>query len=50
MGFEPTIPVLERVKTVHYLDRTGTEVGYLRAYPKYMAVTLICSAQMMKFL
>jgi hypothetical protein len=27
MGFEPTIPVLERAKTVHALDREATVIG-----------------------
>jgi hypothetical protein len=27
VGFEPTIPVFERAKTVHALDRAGTAIG-----------------------
>jgi hypothetical protein len=27
VGFEPTIPVFERAKTVHALDRAATEIG-----------------------
>jgi hypothetical protein len=27
VGFEPTIPVLERAKKVHALDRTATVTG-----------------------
>jgi hypothetical protein len=27
LGFEPTIPVFERAKTVHALDRTATVIG-----------------------
>jgi hypothetical protein len=27
VGFEPTIPVLERAKTVHALDRAATLIG-----------------------
>jgi hypothetical protein len=27
VGFEPTIPVLERAKTVHALDRAVTVIG-----------------------
>jgi hypothetical protein len=27
VGFEPTIPVFERVKTVHSLDRAATVIG-----------------------
>jgi hypothetical protein len=30
VGFEPTIPVFERAKTVRALDRAGTVIGYLR--------------------
>jgi hypothetical protein len=29
MGFEPTTPVLEQVKTVHVLDRAATVIGTL---------------------
>jgi hypothetical protein len=29
VGFEPKIPVFERVKTVHALDRAATMIGYL---------------------
>jgi hypothetical protein len=28
VGFEPTIPVIERAKTVHALDRAATEIGW----------------------
>jgi hypothetical protein len=27
VGFDPTIPVFERVKTVHALDREATVIG-----------------------
>jgi hypothetical protein len=27
LGFEPTIPVFERTKTVHALDRAATVIG-----------------------
>jgi hypothetical protein len=27
MGFEPTVPVFERVKTVHASDRAATVIG-----------------------
>jgi hypothetical protein len=26
-GFEPTIPVFEQAKTIHYLDRATTVIG-----------------------
>jgi hypothetical protein len=29
MGFEPTISVFERAKTVHALDRAATVIGYV---------------------
>jgi hypothetical protein len=37
VGFEPTIPVLERAKTVHGLDRAATVIGqiYLLLYVVY---------------
>jgi hypothetical protein len=28
VGLEPTIPVFERTKTVHALDRAATVMGY----------------------
>jgi hypothetical protein len=30
MVFEPTVPVLERAKTVHALDREATVIGIRR--------------------
>jgi hypothetical protein len=30
MGIEPTIPVFERAKTVHALDRAATVIGLIR--------------------
>jgi hypothetical protein len=27
LGFEPTVPVFEEVKTVHALDRAATVIG-----------------------
>jgi hypothetical protein len=27
VGFEPTIPVFERAKTIHVLDRAATVIG-----------------------
>jgi hypothetical protein len=32
VGFEPTIPVFERAKTVHALDRAVTVIGSLLIY------------------
>jgi hypothetical protein len=34
VGFEPTIPVFERAKTVHALDRAATVIGSCR-YTKF---------------
>jgi hypothetical protein len=36
VGFKPTIPVFERAKTVHALDRAATVIGNAQFnYPKY---------------
>jgi hypothetical protein len=32
VGFEPTIPMFERTKKVHALDRSGTVIGILTPY------------------
>jgi hypothetical protein len=32
VGFEPTIPVFERAKTVHVLDRAATVIGFKKYY------------------
>jgi hypothetical protein len=32
VGFEPTIPVFERAKPVHALDRALTVIGYICEY------------------
>jgi hypothetical protein len=34
MGFEPTIPVFERAKSVHALDREATVIGQ-NVFTKY---------------
>jgi hypothetical protein len=34
VGFEPTISVFERTKTVHALDRAATVIGYKIIYKK----------------
>jgi hypothetical protein len=33
VGLEPTIPVYERAKTVHALDRAATAIGNFLPYP-----------------
>jgi hypothetical protein len=35
VGFEPTIPVFERAKTFHALDRAATVTGHFLAYFPY---------------
>jgi hypothetical protein len=35
MGFEPTIPVFERAKTVHALDRAVTVLGKVTHNPAH---------------
>jgi hypothetical protein len=38
VGFEPTIPVFERAKTVHAIDRRATAIGLIQYYaPKLFA-------------
>jgi hypothetical protein len=40
VGFEPTIPVFERAKTVHALDRAVTVIGlYIPQCTKYICLT-----------
>jgi hypothetical protein len=34
MGFEPTVPVFERAKTVHALDRAVTVIATRNISPK----------------
>jgi hypothetical protein len=43
VGFEPTIPVFERAKTVHALERAATVIGICSTYMPY-----ICIMQTMK--
>jgi hypothetical protein len=33
VGFQPMIPVFERAKTVHALDRAATVIGRIVVYP-----------------
>jgi hypothetical protein len=39
VGFEPTIPVFERAKSVHALDRVATVID-----TRLRVITLICSS------
>jgi hypothetical protein len=40
VGFEPTIPVFERAKTVHALDRAVTVVGSMFSYVRKLCLEL----------
>jgi hypothetical protein len=40
LGFEPTIPVLERTKTVHALDRAANMIGALQITHKEMETNM----------
>jgi hypothetical protein len=40
VGFEPTIPALERAKTVHALGRAATVIGLYTNLPGGNGVTL----------
>jgi hypothetical protein len=40
--FEPTIPVFERAKTVHALDRVATVIGYHHNYNRDYWVFGLC--------
>jgi hypothetical protein len=40
VGFEPTIPVFERAKTVHALDRAATVIGKLQRFISQLLTTL----------
>jgi hypothetical protein len=33
VGFEPTISVFQRAKTLHFLDRTATVIGFFEPQP-----------------
>jgi hypothetical protein len=47
VGFEPTIPVFERAKTVHVSDRVATvidNVNYLSIYLSIYGSTALCWA------
>jgi hypothetical protein len=37
VGFEPTIPVFERAKTVHALDRAATVIGCSKVRDEQMS-------------
>jgi hypothetical protein len=38
VGFEPTIPVFERGKTVHALDSAATVIGLVLRYTRNFAI------------
>jgi hypothetical protein len=39
VGFEPMIPVFERAKTVHALDRTATVIGLYNSFNEFKRYT-----------
>jgi hypothetical protein len=43
VGFEPTIPVFERAKTVHVLDRAATVIGWNIWSSALKSVTAVAS-------
>jgi hypothetical protein len=46
MGFDPMIPVCERAKTVHALDRVTTVIGHIFTYIcKYSYIKLIINVK-----
>jgi hypothetical protein len=45
VGFEPTIPVFERAKTVHASDRAATVIGWTAMYQYvFFFIYLVCEA------
>jgi hypothetical protein len=44
VGFESTVPVFERAKTVHALDHVGTAIGYV-IYVYYL-FTCMCTVHL----
>jgi hypothetical protein len=44
MGFEPTIPVLKRKKTVHALDRAATLIGTVNITDQFLSGTVVTPA------
>jgi hypothetical protein len=41
MGFEPTIPVFERAKTVHALDRAAAVIGCCWMYRDILVIDVL---------
>jgi hypothetical protein len=41
LGFEPTIPAVERTKTLHALDRAANVIGYIPITPSQFYLLLI---------
>jgi hypothetical protein len=42
VGFEPTIPVFQRAKTVHALDRAATVIGLWELITNYSMQSFNC--------
>jgi hypothetical protein len=40
VGFEPTIPIFERAKTAHALDRSAAVIGILTSYHPEILILL----------
>jgi hypothetical protein len=49
VGFEPTIPVFERAKTVYALDRAATVMGSMKVHRSQKTLLLMhsCAAQIL---
>jgi hypothetical protein len=43
LGFEPTIPVFERAKMIHALDRAATVIGISSLLPSYILHSTLLS-------
>jgi hypothetical protein len=43
VGFEPMIPVFERAKTVHALDRAATMIGIISVYILHICLYIVYS-------
>jgi hypothetical protein len=50
VGFEPTISVLERAKTVRALDRAATAIGTLHLYYRFQTKSAVQLIAILMFL
>jgi hypothetical protein len=44
MVFEPTIPMIERAKTVHVLDRSATVIGAMQTQDTLITIRALFNA------